>query len=73
MYTASYGVVAAEPGEELEETAHRADAALFEAKHEGRDRVVAHGDQASTNGNGSSRRSRSRSRRAPRTKPLEVA
>ncbi len=72
VYTASYGVVAAEPGEELEETAHRADAALFEAKHEGRDRVVAHGDPASTNGNGSSPRSRSRSRRAPRTKPLEV-
>jgi diguanylate cyclase (GGDEF)-like protein len=73
LYTASFGVVAAEAGEELEAATRRADAALFEAKHEGRDRVVAHGDPGPPSTNGGSRRSKSRSRRAPRTKPLEVA
>jgi diguanylate cyclase (GGDEF)-like protein len=37
--TASFGVVDAEDGELLDELFRRADALLFEAKHEGRDRI----------------------------------
>lgn len=40
MYTASFGVVAAGAGEDLPRTVERADAALFIAKSEGRNRVV---------------------------------
>jgi diguanylate cyclase (GGDEF)-like protein len=42
VVTASFGVVAALPGEELASALARADAALFQAKHEGRDRVIVH-------------------------------
>jgi diguanylate cyclase (GGDEF)-like protein len=40
--TVSAGVVAALPGEDLPAVIARADAALFEAKRAGRDRVIAH-------------------------------
>jgi diguanylate cyclase (GGDEF)-like protein len=40
--TASFGVVEASEGEELYELLARADAALLDAKREGRDRVVVH-------------------------------
>ena len=39
--TFSAGVVAANTSESLDEVVARADAALYEAKHAGRDRVVA--------------------------------
>jgi diguanylate cyclase (GGDEF)-like protein len=42
LLTASFGVVTALPGEDLASTLTRADAALFQAKHEGRDRVIVH-------------------------------
>ena len=42
-YTASVGLVAAEPGEPLDAVTRRADAALFQAKREGRDRLVTDG------------------------------
>ncbi|MFN2464008.1 MAG: diguanylate cyclase [Candidatus Dormibacteria bacterium] len=40
--TASVGVVQWEPGESASDLVRRADAALYAAKHEGRDRVVVH-------------------------------
>ncbi len=40
-YTASFGVVVAAPGEALDSATRRADAALFQAKREGRDRIIA--------------------------------
>ena len=39
-FTVSFGVVAADPKDDLPSTISRADAALFQAKREGRDRVV---------------------------------
>ena len=73
-YTASFGVVEADPNEAFEAAVRRADAALFEAKHHGRDQVVAHhGDGSALNGRapkpGTNGRGR---RRAPRTEPLRV-
>ena len=41
-YTASFGVVDAEPAETLPVTVNRADNALFAAKRAGRDRIVVH-------------------------------
>jgi len=41
-FTVSFGVVAALDQEDLPALINRADAALFQAKHEGRDRVVVH-------------------------------
>src|SRR5271170_4053713 len=41
-FTASFGVTECEPGEELATILRRADDALLQAKHEGRDRVVLH-------------------------------
>ncbi len=42
-FTASFGVIDAEPHEDLPALLSRADAALFEAKRLGRNRVVVHG------------------------------
>jgi diguanylate cyclase (GGDEF)-like protein len=42
VFTVSFGVVEAEESEELSDVIRRADAALFEAKREGRDRIVVH-------------------------------
>jgi diguanylate cyclase (GGDEF)-like protein len=42
-YTASFGVVDGDPGEDLEALLRRADAGLFEAKRLGRDRIVING------------------------------
>lgn len=42
--TASFGIVEAETTEDLAEILARADAALFQAKRDGRDRVVVHDD-----------------------------
>ena len=42
-FTASFGIVTAEPGEQLEAVTRRADTALFQAKREGRDRIIADG------------------------------
>ena len=39
-FTVSFGVVEAEPNDDLPSLISRADAALFQAKREGRDRVV---------------------------------
>jgi diguanylate cyclase (GGDEF)-like protein len=41
-FTVSFGVVEAIDEEDLPAVVNRADAALFQAKHEGRDRVVVH-------------------------------
>src|SRR6202789_216475 len=41
-FTVSFGVTECEPGEELATILSRADDALLQAKHEGRDRVVLH-------------------------------
>jgi len=41
MFTSSFGVVEMDHGEMLEDALRRADVALFEAKHAGRDRIVA--------------------------------
>jgi hypothetical protein len=38
----SFGITECEPGEELAAILRRADDALLQAKHEGRDRVVLH-------------------------------
>jgi hypothetical protein len=38
----SFGITECEPGEELAAILRRADDALMQAKHEGRDRVVLH-------------------------------
>ena len=40
--TASFGIVTSRPGESLVAALARADAALFQAKHEGRDRIIVH-------------------------------
>ncbi|WP_156163609.1 GGDEF domain-containing protein [Demequina subtropica] len=40
MPTVSYGVAVVEPGERLDSAIHRADAAMYRAKREGRDRIV---------------------------------
>jgi diguanylate cyclase (GGDEF)-like protein len=72
-YTASFGVVAANDEEDLESAVRRADAALFEAKHTGRDRVVVHGlDGVATNGDDVKAATNGRSRRRRRTAPLRV-
>jgi diguanylate cyclase (GGDEF)-like protein len=42
-YTISIGVAQAQPGEDFDAFVARADAALYRAKHEGRNRVVANG------------------------------
>ena len=42
-YTARFGVVDADPAEDLEAVLRRADACLFEAKRAGRDRIVING------------------------------
>jgi diguanylate cyclase (GGDEF)-like protein len=42
--TASFGIVDARPDDDLTATITRADAALFQAKREGRDRIVVHDD-----------------------------
>jgi diguanylate cyclase (GGDEF)-like protein len=42
-YTASFGVVDADPAEDLEAVLRRADSSLFEAKRGGRDRIVING------------------------------
>ena len=39
-FTVSFGVVGADPKDDLPTTISRADAALFQAKREGRDRVI---------------------------------
>ena len=41
-YTVSFGIVEAAGGEDLEAVTRRADVALFEAKRDGRDRIVVH-------------------------------
>ena len=41
-FTVSFGVVEADPKDDLPTTISRADAALFQAKRDGRDRVVVH-------------------------------
>ena len=46
--TASFGIVEARAGDDLAATITRADAALFQAKREGRDRIVVHGEQGET-------------------------
>jgi len=63
-FTVSFGVVKADPKDDLPTTISRADAALFQAKRDGRDRVVVHDDlgngrpaparssESPTNGNG---------------------
>ena len=64
-FTVSFGVVKADPKDDLPTTISRADAALFQAKREGRDRVVvvqdalgngrpapARSSESPTNGNG---------------------
>jgi len=42
VYTASYGIVEGTRGEDLSNIVRRADAALFQAKREGRDRIITH-------------------------------
>jgi predicted signal transduction protein with EAL and GGDEF domain len=44
----SFGVTECEPGEELATILRRADDALLQAKHEGRDRVVLHDTMGET-------------------------
>jgi diguanylate cyclase (GGDEF)-like protein len=44
-FTASFGVVACDPHDELEEHVARADAALYRAKAQGRDRVIRDGHE----------------------------
>ena len=62
-FTVSFGVVEADPKDDLPTTISRADAALFQAKREGRDRVIvldalgqipvpAGPSESPTNGNG---------------------
>ena len=67
--TASFGIVEARAGDDLAATITRADAALFQAKREGRDRIVVHGEQGETvsadtgrarTGNGARRRTSAR-------------
>jgi diguanylate cyclase (GGDEF)-like protein len=73
-YTASFGIIEANDGEDLESALRRADAALFEAKHTGRDRVVVHGPSGvATDDNGAKPATNGRSRRRRRTAPLTVA
>jgi diguanylate cyclase (GGDEF)-like protein len=47
-FTVSFGVTECEPGEELATILRRADDALLQAKHEGRDRVVVHDTMGET-------------------------
>jgi len=73
-YTASFGVIEANDGEDLESAVRRADAALFEAKHTGRDRVVVHGlDGVATSDDAAKAGTNGRSRRRRRTAPLRVS
>ncbi|HEY6533064.1 MAG TPA: GGDEF domain-containing protein [Acidimicrobiales bacterium] len=46
--TASFGIVVRESGEDLASCLARADVALFQAKHDGRDRIVAHDGSGSS-------------------------
>jgi diguanylate cyclase (GGDEF)-like protein len=73
-YTASFGVIEADPNEDFEAAVRRADTALFEAKHHGRDRVVAHDGTGTTlNGTGAKPRANGRPRRrVARTAPLRA-
>ena len=73
-YTASFGVIEADPNEDFEAAVRRADTALFEAKHHGRDRVVAHDGTGTTlNGAGAKPRANGRPRRrVARTAPLRA-
>ena len=73
-YTASFGVIEADPNEDFEAAVRRADTALFEAKHHGRDQVVAHqSDGTALNGHDPKPRTNGRGRRrAPRTAPLRA-
>jgi diguanylate cyclase (GGDEF)-like protein len=41
-FTASFGIVADREGDDLAHVLAHADAALFDAKHQGRDRVIVH-------------------------------
>jgi diguanylate cyclase (GGDEF)-like protein len=45
-FTASFGVVGGDAGEDMDELVARADAALYRAKAQGRDRVVVHGQHS---------------------------
>ena len=64
----------ANDGEDLESAVRRADAAVFEAKHTGRDRVVVHGlDGAATSDDAANAGTNGRSRRRRRTAPLRVS
>ncbi len=42
--TSSFGVCSGQPGQPLEDILKRADAALYEAKHKGRNRIVRYGE-----------------------------
>lgn len=48
QFTASFGVVEIQPGEDLPSALARADRALFQAKHDGRNRVVHQAEQAAS-------------------------
>lgn len=49
-YTISGGVAVLRPGESLAQLCARADAALYRAKLEGRNRIVAHDDRQTGSG-----------------------
>ena len=80
-YTASFGVVVAAPGEALDSATRRADVALFQAKREGRDRIIADAvpaypvDDVPSNGHADARAAsvglsvRRRARSSPGTRP----
>ncbi len=69
-FTASFGIIEARDGEDLAHSITRADAALFQAKHDGRDQIVVH-DEAIHTAIAETQTPRTRTQTPPHTLPQD--